>query len=192
MIVQENILGKNLFSQLTSVVENLPWFFIENTAYNTLDDKFNLHDYSFQHISKINSSPNSYISDFSEIVVSAILDNANIEFKEIFKIRFGLITNTNSDIVHDPHVDLLHPHKTGLIYLDDADGDTILYNEKYDYSYNIPSYDYYKDVLKQQMSVQNIIIPKKNKFVCFDGAYYHSSSAPLKFNKRIVLSFCFN
>jgi hypothetical protein len=192
MIVKNNILGKNLFSRLTTVVENLPWFFIENTAYSSLEDKFNLHDYSFQHISKINSQSNSYIADFSEMIVSSILDNANIEFNEIFKIRFGLITNTGNNLIHDPHVDLLHPHRTGLFYLDDADGETIIYHEKYDYSYDIPSYDYYRDVLNKKVSIQQNIVPQKNKFICFDGAHYHSSSAPQKHNKRVVLSFCFN
>lgn len=190
MITQDNVLGKNLWTQLTMIVETLPWQLTQDTAWGTdsrVEDNF-----SFHHLARSNDQPTSQYHDIADLVVRALLDNANIRCNQIVKIRFGLYTNIGHYKIHDPHVDLKYPHSTGLLYLNDSDGDTIIYNERYDYNSNMDPNDFYKAKLQSKVTVYSRVEPKKNRLLVFDGSIYHSSSSPQKHSQRSVLAFCFN
>ena len=69
--------------------------------------------------------------------------------------------------IDDKHIDSLTDHDVILYYLNDSDGDTYFYKNN--------------KVIKQ-------ITPVFNKAVFFDGTTYHSSSKPVKSDRRIVLN----
>ena len=69
-----------------------------------------------------------------------------------------------------PHVDMLSPHWVLLYYVNDSDGDTILYNKN-------------KEEIKR-------VSPKKGKAIFFDGSIYHSAGIP-KNSHRAVINFNF-
>jgi hypothetical protein len=76
---------------------------------------------------------------------------------------------------------------TALFYLNDSDGDTIMYNEKYDPSSGYNQYDYYKNVIKMP-TVQSTVTPEENKMFWFDGLQYHSSNSPTNVTKRFIIN----
>ena len=49
--------------------------------------------------------------------------------KELIRVRMGLITRVPHEIIHAPHKDSSEPHITGNYYLNETDGDTVIYNE---------------------------------------------------------------
>jgi hypothetical protein len=77
-----------------------------------------------------------------------------------------------------PHIDTNESHIVALFYLDDADGDTTLYNE---IGPDIP----------QEFTVYKSINPEPNKLLLFDGLRFHSANPPLSSRKRIVVNLNF-
>ena len=76
----------------------------------------------------------------------------------------------------------------GLLYLNDSDGETIVYNEKYDLQSNVGMADY---ILNKELTVMEKIECKSNRFVLFDELHYHSSTCPTNVDRRIALNFNF-
>jgi hypothetical protein len=186
-----NAIPVSLLNRLDRELQILPWFFVENTAYGSQSQNDENAKFSWQHVTMIDGKQNSYISPFIELLIMATLDNCDISYSEILRIRFGMTTWVPTKVAHEAHIDRDEPHKVGLIYLNDSDGDTILYNEKYDDSSKVSSLEYYTNVLNKQLTIEKSVNPVKNKMICFDGYQYHSSSCPIKTNNRIVLNFNF-
>ena len=91
-----------------------------------------------------------------------------------------------------PHVDNEYlEHYVGLLYLNDSDGDTIIYNEQYNPDSGLTESEYYDTILDRKVTVKDTIECKENKFVCFDGYTYHSSTCPTNVNRRITVNFNF-
>ncbi len=108
-----------------------------------------------------------------------------VKIKSLDRIRGGLFTKHPSNIPHAPHVDGEYPHWTAVYYVNDCDGDFILYNETY------PEYDnlYRKD--NSQFTIKHICKPKQGKLIVFDGKHFHSSSFPNIKPLRIAITFNF-
>lgn len=73
------------------------------------------------------------------------------------------------------HVDHKFKHIQSITYLNDSDGDTILYKQKFNASYNTPDYI---DISECEELVR--VTPKKNRILLFDGLIFHSAEAPTK------------
>ena len=72
---------------------------------------------------------------------------------------------------HTPHIDIDDtPHEVFLLYLNDSDGDTFFFENN---------------------KISQTISPKRNRLVLFDGSILHSSSSPVKNNKRQVINIDF-
>ena len=68
----------------------------------------------------------------------------------------------------------IHPYNLiGLYYINDSDGDTIIYEGRD----------------KNNLKIANKVSPKKGRIILFDGSQYHSSSYPLKTDKRMVINY---
>ena len=65
----------------------------------------------------------------------------------------------------------------GLYYLNDSDGDTVIFDQTEESS----SY-----------TVKKRVSPEQGKFICFDGKHYHASTCPKMFTKRLVLTVNFS
>jgi hypothetical protein len=74
---------------------------------------------------------------------------------------------------HTPHVDMNGEHHTAVYYVNDSDGDTIIYNEREE----LGTY-----TIKQKVT------PKQGRMVLFDGSLYHTAEQPLN-NVRCVVNY---
>lgn len=111
---------------------------------------------------------------------------AQIPFNELNLIRGFLsppVDKNKLDRIDKPHVDITTPHLIGLYYVNDSDGDTIIYQETYNPMFNA-------DILPESLTVVRKITPKKGRIVIFNGSHYHSSSQPIT-NHRCVINFHF-
>jgi hypothetical protein len=118
-----------------------------------------------------------------------LLDKAEEPINRLHRIRLGLLTKTATNQINDPHVDSHIQHKTGLIYLNDSNGNTILYNEKYDVTSGITPYDYFVKTLDQTISIKESVESRKNRLLLFNGLHYHSSTTPTNVDRRITINF---
>lgn len=90
-------------------------------------------------------------------------------------VKFNLLLN-NSNMsegkYNTPHVDNALKNSLSIIYyVNDSDGDTIIFNET-----------------DTPFTIKQRITPKKNRAVIFDSAYYHTSSNPIKNEHRVVMN----
>lgn len=180
MICIKNAFPKKIFNDIKSEIESdsFSWFYTP-TAYGTDSIK------SFSHMVYDNDNSMSYIHDALNMFIRFGLENHNIDYENLFRIRIGLLTQSKNTIIHEPHVDFDKHHNTGLIYLNDSDGDTILYKQKYIIS-NMSSRQYKESI---KLDIDKLITPEENKLVIFDGLTYHSSSTPQNSECRIVINF---
>ena len=116
----------------------------------------------------------SNISFFKEDILQVsygLANYLNFSIDTIFLQRVFLQTPSKKSYIPKSHNDLKYPHWVCLYYVNDADGDTIFYDDK-------------KNEIKR-------VTPKKGRIAFFDGSIRHSSGIPVN-NKRIVINICFN
>ena len=186
--VLENAVGKSIFGKLTNAIfdRQFPWYY-GPTAYAT-EEKNSLYDYSYSNSVLNDGVAHNQIGEMLAITMYNLSDVMQHDIKTILRIRLGSIPVTPKPIIHTPHVDLEFPHKTALLYLNDADGDTVFYDLKYPPTAPLSTDDYYLQN-KKKMKIVERVKPEKNKFVWFDGFNYHSSTSPTKVDRRIVVTF---
>jgi hypothetical protein len=87
------------------------------------------------------------------------------------------------------HIDLNYDHMVCLYYVNDVDGDTVLFEETAGSFKN-------KTVLKEKLQKNEFkiayrVTPKKGRCIVFNGKRYHSSSGPTK-GVRCIINFNFS
>jgi len=86
--------------------------------------------------------------------------------------------------IAEPHVDHKRPgFKSLLYYVDSADGDTIIYNERYN---NVIS------KTPEELTERSRFTPKKGSAILFDSDIIHTHEYPLYTKNRAVINFCFS
>lgn len=181
-----------LFRKIKGIIEgdSFPWFYASTSAYDGNKELETLHNGSFGHIA-YNGGKITPISDLLEAALLVALDKFSMQLNTLKRIRVGYIPIAAKDTINPPHVDILTPHKVALLYLNNSDGDTLLYNEHYSSGGQLSSSDYYQYTLGGHVTVDTAVTPVENKMIIFDGLQYHSSSAPIKTKRRIAVNYVF-
>jgi hypothetical protein len=98
---------------------------------------------------------------------------------EILRVKANLQTQCNfskEDFYNTPHTDygsgMKEKYHVLLYYINDADGDTYIFDKKVNNKYKII----------QQVS------PKKGRFLLFDGDLFHSGRHPINAEKRMLIN----
>jgi hypothetical protein len=119
-----------------------------------------------------------YYDQFARLP-SAIANKFNVEINKLYRMNIMLTMpdSTNSLKYGLPHVDRTEKEngKTIVYYVNDADGDTILFNEMYD-----TEFDFSKKTVAARVS------PKKGRAVMFDTLRYHAASRSTKLPRAII------
>ena len=97
--------------------------------------------------------------------------NINFAYSEFPK---NAITGPHIDFIQD--IDGMGSLSTAVYYVNDSDGDTIIFDGKYN-----------KDTEYTDLKIKQRISPKKGRIVMFDSEYIHAASLPSS-GKRIVLN----
>jgi len=104
-------------------------------------------------------------------------------FNEILEVRSFLQLPLEEKFrgkgVDTPHLDRYDPHLVILYYVNDSDGQTVIYNYKSKDKDDIP---YFEDVNELKR-----ITPKQGRIVVFDGRYWHTAEQPTK-NIRCIIN----
>jgi len=75
-----------------------------------------------------------------------------------------------------PHIDYGFPHKTLIMYMNETDGDTYIFNERF------------RGEWLKTFTVKERVPPKENRALIFDGFQYHTASNPLHHDTRVILN----
>ena len=186
-----NFLFKKLQEQVLHM--DLAWYYVEQTTYGNFEHEETenkLYQHSLFHSVIVDGQHNSPVASLAELCIASIFEKNNIPFNNrILRARFVTQIVSPVSITHKPHVDTIETKYTGFMYMNDADGDSIIYDQTYDVFSRLDSFQYYKHLSEKGLTVRKTITPKANKAVLFESPVYHSSSSPSKTSRRIVLNF---
>lgn len=201
MIIMENALDISLFQNLKGLIfnEQFPWYYIKTTGpADTGDDTY---VYSFYHRFYEDSYGilNSTLKPVVDNCIFKIIERINQElddkiiFKDLYRSRTNLETIKPVYYEHTPHIDDTRNHVAAVLYMNDSDGDTIFYKQKFDPSLNMNWIEHLEYIKKNGgFEIERTLTPKENTVVLFDGKTYHSSFAPVKSHTRCVINFTFS
>ena len=100
--------------------------------------------------------------------------------KDVIRARFDMTTKTPTLHMHDPHVDCDKPNIACILYFNETDGDTVLFNEKMKGTTEIPK--------EMDLTIKKAITPKMNRLLMFDGELIHTGHSPMNYSNRILLN----
>ncbi len=116
-------------------------------------------------------------------------EKTGIRLGQVERIKANLLLRSTapgvaSQGVHynTPHIDIPDVgYKSLLYYVKDSDGDTFIFNEKFN--------DKVGD--NKTLTVRKRVTPKKGRAVIFDSNTWHASSNPREHQNRVVLNLIF-
>jgi len=168
------------FKKIIFETENFPWFFSSDTT-GIKSDTY----YFYYHAILTRGSPPTVASqglfNGCKLILEQILNFNDIELKNIYRMSLNS-THYYPFKYNNPHVDHEYPHKNMLIYLNESEGHTIIFKERYGIDYK----ENWSSTNKHKFHIMKKIKPQKDKIVSFDGSYFHCHSFPKPNQRRVV------
>jgi hypothetical protein len=189
MIIYDDILETPESDHIEKFLKDpkFPWFFAdtENSStvhpeYSQLDRDSNTRETTLLgHNLYQNGTQQSINYKISDFILDRFISRANISFTGLVRSKVNLqfksadLDRTNYTT---PHVDSLTPHFVLIYYVNNSDGNTVIFNrtigqDKLDYC-----------IIKE-------VEPKKGRFLLFDGKHYHAAKFSLLSDVRINVNF---
>lgn len=184
-----------------------PWFYLQDTTYKdkynesnmpTWDDGFStllfvrgdigdpgLADPSKPFVYRANK-----MYDAVHPILLHIESVLGLPIESLKRVKTNLNTTALTSDPFEPHIDVpMYKTWTGLLCLNDSDGPTVIYDKKKPEEIITASgsLEWYRDN-KDSVNILTEVHPKKNRFVLFDGDYYHSGTRPSKHKNRFNLN----
>lgn len=174
-IIDDNFLSDQEIIQVEKKFYRLPAIFSEKTLYtppNEFTKDSDPYSNRFMYCSYDNEE------NFTNNLALEILD----KFCQKHKIKYDSVERTRSNTTFlcnekrpsIPHIDNQSSHVVLLYYVNNSDGDTILYKNKYDKN--------------NEMIIEHSISPKAGRAVLFSGDTYHSFHYPNINDTRSVIN----
>jgi len=164
-IIMENFLPEPMQDELVRALmgHKFPWKLYQNT--NTTDEATQPAD-SAQFV-------HGFIQNYKTFspwatVPQAITTRLGISNDKIIRAKSNIVAREKSWFAHPKHIDDDQPHWVFIYYVNDADGDTLLYEGD---------------------EITHRIAPKRGRAVVFDGACWHASSPPVDANFRCIINY---
>jgi len=105
------------------------------------------------------------------------------------RLRVAMHQNTiGSPKYNNPHTDYQDDHYAAIYYLNDSDGDTVLFKEYDDPDSGSVNQRWERNRSMTDFTIQETVTPKQNRLLIFDGHQFHASSHPKESNYRIILN----
>lgn len=118
----------------------------------------------------------NFTHELSMRILDKFCRKHNIDYDEVKRTRSNTTFLCNEKRPSMPHVDAEYNHLALIYYVNDSDGDTLLYRNKYN------------KIEDNEMIVEHRISPKAGRAVLFDGNSYHSFCYPNINETRSVLN----
>jgi len=177
------ILDTNEFKEINDFVNGteITWTHIKDTTYENGRTP-SIDTPAFAHILLGHDGYRSPFLDKFTPLHQALMNRLDITPKNVFRMRLGFLLNTRYTfpsqpyVYNSPHKDADFDHLTAVFHFMHSDGNTVIFNQTEE---------------SDAYSIKESIEPDQNMAVVFDGNYYHASTCPKVFTKRIALTINF-
>jgi hypothetical protein len=132
----------------------------------------------FHEIIKEGKISSEHFSKEIEKIPTQIKNKFGIDVKNILRMRVNFMTPLGLDpmLYTTPHIDTnLKDCKIFIYYINDSDGDTVIFDEFFQNSYNF-----------DKKTINKRITPKKGRACIFDASRYHAASFPSKKVRAVI------
>ena len=185
-MIDDDFLPEGIVEEIQDTLLNSDagWFLGKQLLSKDYKFKTNIDPYNgsqFNHLFFSDSKVHSPHWDMGYKLISQFCDKHNITLMAVMRCKSNLTfpdSSIDQSKTETPHVDHMWNHFTLLYYVNDSDGETILYNQKFDGQ---------KEVVLTELAR---VSPKAGRAVLFDGLLYHSPTVPSK-NYRAVINYTF-
>lgn len=119
--------------------------------------------------------------DFVRPLIFTMIDRFKLQEFELQRCKANMLTNNRRFSLgkyNPPHVDGSFEHWAIIYYMNDSDGDTVIFNETYGSQFT-------------KLTEKQRITPKMGRAVCFPGKYFHASCNPINNDTRTVINIDF-
>ena len=184
----DDFVNLNYQNKLENIILNsdkFPWYYGSATCDQNVKPGTCITDktkecaqftHTFYHDGKITSEYYPLVNEFLPVMEERFTRN----FKDsIIRIKANLILNNDSypsGFYNTPHIDEYNGVETALYYINDSDGDTVVFNEN---DNNKPLTEFVR------------VAPQKGKLALFNSSYFHASTPPKTAKHRAVINFVF-
>lgn len=185
ILVFDDIIDKQHQNKIKDLLfgKTFSWFYYDDISKenNEVQRRPGFGHY-FLHDKKVNSEFHNEVNP----IIAEALKKANIKHTSNFqglqgRSFFQLPLNIpDRHIVDTPHVDTDIPHLAILYYVNDSDGDTIIYENIFEGYDKIPH--------KKDLVIKQKISPKMGRVVVFNGKYWHTAEQPT-YNERCIINY---
>ena len=174
MQIIDNFITKTYFQEIQNLMtgSNFPWYYNNNISISHEVKKENKTNFGFSHNFIKDGKDTSQMSHFLRAAIFKMMDAASCN--NILRCRGDMTVNSQSMTIHDPHQDYEEPNVATILYINESDGDTIIYKDH------------------QSLEVINRISPVPNRLVLFNGDNLHTGCSPFKNKNRILINSNFN
>lgn len=175
------------------------WFALDNLSLGNQEEKYKFtYKDGYTYIDTHGMSSLIYKNDawfesysmymMTRQIIDYICDANNIELTRVLRIKVNFLTQNpnhsfNDMCINFPHTDNYADHKVLVYYVNDSDGDTILFNEQFAVG------DDKKDNIELTTSAR--VTPKRGRILMFDGLQYHTSQNPINSSTRMIININF-
>tara|TARA_R100001530_G_scaffold129454_2_gene99799 strand:- start:14 stop:562 length:549 start_codon:yes stop_codon:yes gene_type:complete len=177
IIVFDNFISTEYHQQLQNIVArpSFAWSYNQNISSQNKNSK---ELFGFSH-NIFDANMQIWFSEHSDKIKPLIIEiQKTAKCNNILRARFDMTLFNEKELIHEPHVDFYnYKNVSSIYYLNDSDGDTIIYNEK---------------ELNGEYTVKKKISPKANRLVLFKGEFVHTGSSPNNHNNRILINSNYN
>lgn len=186
--VLDNVVPVEIQDKVLDMVQHhrFNWHFAPSNVYEddenrgqTFLDNQTVDSYQFYHL--FLQTQMGYNEPFYQNfrpLIQEIQKSFDLQSRNVLRVKANMLTNNRRfyPLAYNPaHVDNEEEHWVVVYYVNDSDGDTVIFNETYGSSF---------DKLTEQARVS----PKKGRAVCFPGKYFHASSNPINSEWRCVFN----
>ena len=188
----ENILADDVKDRIKGVLlrDNFDWFYNGSTARiipgnkSAIEDSNTKDSIQFTHKLFTDGNFDSEYVEYVMKIMKSLEEKEGIVCTTLHRAKCNLVPQDISygaDQYHPPHIDSKDVNDntyTLVYYVNDSDGDTFLFNEKFG--------DEFED-----LTIAHRQTPKEGSALLFKSTNYHASSSPVNTKSRVVINIVF-
>ena len=170
MKVLDNFLSESYFKEIKKTLTSnyFNWYYINNIVDQKKVDLSKRFGFAHDFVNINDNVVEFNQSNFTYFLKSFFLKISDCtEKKQIIRARAVMTNNVGESITYNKHVDFDFPHTTAILYINETDGNTLVFDNEM--------------IIKE-------VEPKENRLFIFDGSLKHTSSTPTKTNERIIIN----
>lgn len=170
---------KDIYNKLTNIT--FPWYFMEDATIEKANTPANCTP-CFANLLYHTDYEKNPEYDFFIPLVEKLKETTQAQNFNLLRVRAGFLLNTKYSLPsqpyrhNTPHRDYDQDHYVAVYYVNETDGDTVVFRE---IEYAEKFYPLHK------------CMPEAGKLLLFNGWHYHSSTCPKMHTKRIAITINF-